>query len=387
MKFDRKFFRMALELMVMVLLFWWVISNISGILGFFAKALKIFSPFILGLCIAFVINIIMRALEKNLDFGAAKRKHPGLWQKLKRPLCMLLSFMLVFGAVAAIILIVVPEFTRTFGTLMEKAPQYSRKLQGWWNQLALLAGEYALELPSMKFDVQKVLNTVMGILTGGGKLVLNTTIGITTSVVSVLVNFFVALIFSVYILAGKEHYGASIKRILYAVFEVDTANNILDFFSLVHRVFSSFVTGQLTEAVIIGALCFVGMLIFGFPYAPVVAILVGFTALIPVFGAFIGTGIGAFLILLDTPIKAFWFVVFILVLQQLEGNLIYPKVVGKSVGLPAIFVLMAVTVGASTFGMLGMLISVPVVSVIYTVFNRWVELRLDDKHIDKDAIV
>ena len=370
MKFDRRFFRMVLQLMLLVLVFWWIITNLSGVLGFLGNVIGILSPFILGLCIAFVINIVMQALERQLCF-----RWRG-WQKLKRPLCMVLSFLLVFGAIAAIILLIVPEFSKTISSLMVKAPQYSTKLQGWWNDLVQLAGRYALELPNMNFDVQKILNVLMSVVTGGGKFVLDTTIGLTTSLVGVVINFFVALIFSIYILAGKERYGAGVKRLLYAVFDVDTVNRILDVLSLANRIFTSFVTGQLTEAVIIAGLCFVGMLLFGFPYAAVVSVLVGFTALIPVFGAFIGTGIGAFLILLDTPIKAFWFVVFILVLQQLEGNLIYPKVVGKSVGLPAIFVLMAVTVGAGAMGIVGMLISVPLFSLLYTLVNRWVDQRL-----------
>lgn len=386
MKFDRKLFNMLLQLAAVLLLLWWLLSNISVVLGFVGGVFKILSPFILGLCIAFVINIIMRSLEKGWCKVKVGKKAENIWHKLKRPVCIILSFIIVFGVICAIVFIVVPEFSQTIGSLMEKAPQYSSKLQGWWNELMVLGEKYALDLPNMNFDLQKIVDMGMGLLTGGGKLVINTTIGLTTSFVSGLVNFFVALIFSIYILAQKEVFGAAVKKILYAIFRPEIVNNILGFSSLVNRTFTSFVTGQLTEAVIIGSLCFIGMLIFKFPYAAVIAVLVGFTALIPVFGAFIGTGIGAFLILLDTPIKAVWFVVFILILQQLENNLIYPKVVGKSVGLPAVFVLMAVTIGASSFGIVGMLISVPTVSVIYTVFARWVDIRLKEKHIDETSI-
>ncbi len=386
MKFDRKLFNMLLQLSAVLLLFWWLLSNISIVLGFVGGVFKILSPFILGLCIAFVINIIMRSLEKGWCRLKVGKKAERIWHNLKRPICIFFSFIIVFGVIFAIVFIVVPEFSQTIAALMEKAPQYSSKLQSWWNELIVIGEKYALDLPNMSFDLQKVVDMGMGLLTGGGKLVINTTIGITTSFVSGIVNFFVALIFSIYILAQKEVFGAAVKKLLYAIFRPETVNNILGFSSLVNRTFTNFVTGQLTEAVIIGVLCFIGMLIFKFPYAAVIAVLVGFTALIPVFGAFIGTGIGAFLILLDTPIKALWFVVFIIILQQLENNLIYPKVVGKSVGLPAVFVLMAVTIGASSFGIMGMLISVPTVSVIYTVFARWVDIRLKEKHIDDAAI-
>lgn len=386
MKIDKKLFYTLLQLALTVMLFGWLLSNISVVIGFIKAFIKILSPFIIGLCIAFIINIIMRSLEKYWDKFLNKKKNTGLISKLKRPLCMLLSFIIVFGVVCAIVFIVVPEFSQTISSFVEKIPQYSSKLQGWWDSLIVLGERFALDLPEMNFDLKKLVDMGMGVITGGGKLVVNTTINITTSFVAGLVNFFVALIFSIYILAGKERYGASLKRVLYAAFKPDTVNTVLNFVSLVNRTFTNFVTGQLTEAVIIGFLCFVGMLIFSFPYAAVISVLVGFTALIPVFGAFIGTGIGAFLILLDAPIKAIWFVLFILVLQQLEGNLIYPKVVGKSVGLPALFVLMAVIVGADAFGIVGMLISVPMFSVAYTLITRWVALRIKDKNIDENLI-
>ena len=154
---------------------------------------------------------------------------------------------------------------------------------------------------------------------------------------------------------------------------------------MTNDIFTRFVTGQLTEACIIGILCFIGMLIFGMPYAAIISVLIGFTALIPIFGAFIGTGIGAFLILLENPLKAFWFVVFIIVLQQLEGNLIYPRVVGKSVGLPGIWVLTAVTIGGGLFGILGMLFSVPVCSVLYVLFRKFVNNRVKDEDTQTES--
>ena len=383
MKIDKKLFKTLFLLLAALMLFAWFLINISFAASIVKSLFKTISPFILGLCFAFVINIVMRSLENKWDKLAKKK---AVKPKIKRAICIVLSLVLVFGAVCAIAFIVVPEFTDTIASVMDKAPQYSIKLQNWWNSLMLLAERYALELPAMNFDLQKLIDMFMAVVTGGGKLVINTTIELTTSFVSGIINFFVALIFSIYILAGKETYGAAIKKLLYAIFRPETVNNILGFSGLVNRTFTNFVTGQLMEAVIIGSLCFVGMLIFRFPFATVVSILVGFTALIPVFGAFIGTGVGAFLILLDTPIKALWFIVFILILQQLENNLIYPKVVGKSVGLPAVFVLMAVTVGAGAFGIVGMLISVPCFSVVFTVVSRWVEIRIKDRHIDESLI-
>lgn len=179
--------------------------------------------------------------------------------------------------------------------------------------------------------------------------------------------------------AQKETLTGQAKKVVRALFSEKWAHWITDVARMTNRTFSNFVTGQLTEAVILGTLCFLGMLIFRLPYAGVISVLVGFTALIPIFGAFIGVGIGAFLILLVSPIKALWFILFFVILQQLEGNLIYPRVVGKSVGLPGIWVLAAVTVGGNAFGLAGMLLAVPLCSVLYTLARQGVNARLARK--------
>ena len=382
MKIDRKTFQMLASLLVLALLFWWLISNAASVLGFFSAVVKILSPFIIGLCIAFIVNIVLNMLERLWDKPAFKGKKADFWRKLKRPVCIVLSFIIVLGLISAVFFIVVPEFTRTIMGFVDKIPQYSKKIEVWWAQLMELAAVFALELPELHLEPQKIIDALTGFIGGFGKSFINTTIGFTSSVVSALVTFFVALVFSVYVLAQKELFAVACRKVLYALFSEKAVVSILSVLSLINRTFTNFVTGQLTEAVIIGSLCFVGMLVFAMPFASVISVLIGFTALIPVFGAFIGTIVGALLILLDTPVKALWFVVFILVLQQLENNLIYPKVVGKSVGLPAVFTLIAVTVGGGAFGFIGILISVPVCSVIYTLASRWVENKLLEKNIE-----
>lgn len=382
MKIDRKTFQTLASLLVLALLFWWLISNAASVLGFFAAVVKILSPFIIGLCIAFIVNIVLNLLERLWDKPAFKGKTAELWGRLKRPVCIVLSFIVVLGLISAVFFIVVPEFTRTIMGFVDKIPQYSKKIEIWWANVMELAAVFALELPELHLEPQKIIDALTSFIGGFGKSFINTTIGFTSSVVSALVSFFVAMVFSIYVLAQKELFSVACKKVLYALFSDKTVESVLSVASLINRTFTNFVTGQLTEAVIIGSLCFVGMLIFSMPFASVISVLVGFTALIPVFGAFIGTIIGALLILLDTPIKALWFVVFILVLQQLENNLIYPKVVGKSVGLPAVFTLIAVTVGGGAFGFIGILISVPVCSVIYTLASRWVENKLLEKNIE-----
>ena len=215
---------------------------------------------------------------------------------------------------------------------------------------------------------------------------MNTTFNVTASIVSVVVDIVLGVAFSLYVLAQKETLGRQFKKIIYALFNQQKADRLLDLTRLTDGVFTKFVTGQLTEAVIIGVLCFIGMLIFRMPYALVISVLVGFTALIPIFGALFGTAVGAFLILLESPVKAFWFVIFIIILQQLEGNLIYPRVVGKSVGLPGIWVLVAVTVGGSAMGIGGMLFAVPVATVLYVIFKEYIQKKYKEKDIHRNQM-
>lgn len=381
MRLDKKAFKMILLLLVLAVLFAWLIINISWVWGIIRKILGILSPFFLGLCIAFVMNIVLRPLER-LWLKLRPKKSGKLYGKLMRPVCLTLSLLIIFGIIFAIFFVVIPEFSRTLMSFVNKIPEYAGKIEQWWHQLSEHLAPLAVQLPELELNPEETIAKITGLIANGGMVFLNSTIGFTASVVSGLVNFFVALVFCIYILAQKEIFGSAMKRLAAALFSVERVNSIYGFFGLVNRAFTNYVTGQLTEAVIIGSLCFLGMLLLDMPYAPVISVLVGFTALIPVFGAFIGTAVGAFLILLDSPVKAFWFVVFILVLQQLEGNLIYPRVVGKSVGLPAILVLMAVTVGGSSFGVLGMLLSVPIFSVLYTLVCGAVDRRLREKGLE-----
>lgn len=200
----------------------------------------------------------------------------------------------------------------------------------------------------------------------------NTTLNITTSIVGALVNFLLALVFSLYLLAQKETLLAQSRRLLRRILPQKAADRLMHLLSLANNAFSSFVTGQVTEAFILGTLCCIGMLILRLPYALPVSVIIASLSLIPIFGAWIGAATGAFLIVFQSPIKALTFLIFLLILQQVEGNLIYPRVVGKSVGLPGLWVLAAVTVGGGAFGVLGMLLGVPVCSVVYALVQDFI---------------
>ena len=373
---NKKTFRQIMLLITFTLVVYWSLNHFNVLAALIKSIINIISPFIVGITIAFIVNVALRLLEKLWDKLLSNKKSPHL-HKFKRPLCLVLSLVLVLGLIFAIIFIVVPEFIASVESFVSMLPAYLDNAEKWWNDLSHMLNRFSVVLPEFNIDAEKLIESVGKFVSEKGQMFVNKTINITTSIFSAIFNFVISFAFSIYILAQKESLGIALSKLFRALLGEEKAAKLFAFAELVNKSFTNFVTGQLTEAVIIGFLCFVGMLIFGMPYASAISVLVGFTALIPVFGAFIGTAIGAFLILLVNPIKALWFVVFILVLQQLEGNLIYPKVVGKSVGLPGILVLAAVTIGGNAFGVVGMLLSVPICSIIYTLSTQAIEKRLN----------
>ena len=357
------------------MLLFWGVNHTAVVLEFLKGLLGVLSPFLVGLCFAFVINVLMRPIEGLWDRLAGEKRG----SRAKRPVCLLLSTLMIAGAIFILLFMVVPEIRRTGATIIDMFPQYLLRLEGWWGELTDFFEEFAIVLPQPELNLAELKKIVGDFLAGSGQIFVGKTLAITTSIFSGVFNLFFGLVFAFYVLAQKETLSRQLKKLLRAYLPARRVEQVLDFAALTKKIFTNFVTGQLTEALIIGALCFLGMSLFRMPYAPMISVLVGFTALIPVFGAFFGTAIGAFLILMVDPVKAFWFIIFIIVLQQLEGDFIYPKVVGKSVGLPGIWVLAAVTVGGSAFGMLGMLLSVPVCSVLYCTLSRSVNRRLKSR--------
>lgn len=377
-EFNRKTIVGVIIIAAFCILLFWGLNNSDKLLRLLQGLFGIISPLLIGLCLAFIINAVLKPLERlwNIIF---KRCSGRISQRLKRPICLLTSTLIVFGALFALVFMILPEFNRTIGSFAEKMPDYLSKLDEQWNKIVLFARGYGVVLPEFALNTDELMGTVSSFIKNNDGEIINLTLGIATSIFSGIVNAILGLAFSLYILAQKEKLSRNIKNTLFAFYPKKKVNRFFDFAQLTNRMFSNFVTGQFTEAVVIGVLCFIGMLVFRMPYAAVISLLVGATALIPIVGAFLGTAIGAVLILLVNPIQAVWFVIFIIVLQQLESNLIYPKVVGKSVGLPGIWVLAAVTIGGGLFGVMGMLLGVPICAVVYCILKETVAQRLKQK--------
>lgn len=343
--------------------------------------IDILEPFAVGGMIAFVLNLPMKFVEERL-LGRWKGKAA---DKLRRPLSLLAAIVFVAVLIVIVVMAVLPQLGRTINDLGQKIPEFFQQVVAWlgdlerqYPQLGQYLGPFLDSGESLEqswASMDQLAARLMDFLKEGGVSVITTTIGVASGIISTFVKGIISFIFALYILAAKEKLADQGKRILHAFAPEKVEKGTLSLCSLLYRNFSHFITGQCVEAVIIGTIFVITMSLFRMPYAVMIGVLIAFTALIPVVGAFIGCILGAFLILVDAPEMAFWFVVLFLIIQQIEGNLIYPRVVGESVGLPAIWVLAAVSVGGSLFGFAGMLVFIPLVSTGYMLLRDEVNAR------------
>lgn len=316
-------------------------------------------PLLLGAVMAYLVNILMTFYEHRL-FGRAAS---GAGLKLKRPLCMALAFATLLIIVVLLLVLVIPELVSCIRVIAAGVPGVVADFTKWCEEQGILPETIADSLAQI--DWKSRMTDIVRVLTAGVGSAANAIVNTVTSVVSGFVTFFMALIFSIYLLLGKEKLGRQLQKIMERYLKDGWNKKIRYVVGVVNDCFHRYIVGQCTEAVILGVLCMLGMLLIRLPYATMIGALIGFTALIPVAGAYIGAIVGAFMILTVAPVKALIFLVFIVILQQLEGNLIYPKVVGSSLGLPALWVLAAVTVGGGVMGISGMLLGVPLSAAIY----------------------
>ncbi|MBQ5810251.1 MAG: AI-2E family transporter [Clostridia bacterium] len=345
-------------------MFYW-----PGVSNAIATVFGALLPLAIGAMLAYVLNLMMSFYERHF-FPKSRTK---AIIKLRRPLCLTGSILTLLAVLAAVVLLVVPQLVSCIQLIVSKIPPAFESAVEYVAGLNILSKETLAYFRNINWEgmIEKVAN-VLSVGIGGA---MNIAIQVVTSVFSGIITAFLSIIFAVYILASKDKIGNQAKRAARQYIAPVWYQRLAYFFKTLNECFRNYIVGQCVEAVILGSLCAVGMLILGLPYAPMVGALVAFTALIPVAGAYIGAGFGAFVILMDSPMKALIFLIFIIVLQQVEGNLIYPKVVGDSVGLPGIWVLAAVTIGGGIMGVLGMLLSVPLAATAYRLVRHDVQKR------------
>lgn len=351
-------FKKWIILIVLAISIYWLFNNIGFIFGIIGKIIDVLSPFIIGIGLAYVLNIPMVKIEKFLKnkFGE---------ELPVRVISIAISLVLVISIFAFVLLLLIPELIGNIELLIDNIPILISKIEDF---VVGLLDKY----PDIQWEIEKMFNENSSnndILVNILNYILNGSINIISSIVSSVITIFTAFIFAIYMLSQKEMLQTSLKKLVYVYFNKNNANKVMEIASLSNTTFTKFISGQCLEASILGLIFFVVMSIFRFPYALIISLLTGVTAIIPIFGALISILIGAILIAITNPFQAFIFILVFLVIQQIEENFIYPKVVGKSVGLSPLWTLLVITVGGGLFGILGMLLGLPIASILYSLFN------------------
>ena len=383
MELNKENMRKIRWLIAFAVLLYLGIQNLAVVLKYVKLLWGLLLPFVLGGAMAFVLNVPMSFIERHL-FGKVREKNNKAGKaasKLARPVSLVLSIVFVILLILIVVLVVAPELGTTLVSVVKKVEEDIPLAQKWITDTFNGDSEIVKWASAIEIDPQKILDSIVSVLKNGADNLVSSTITVTMGIVSMAVNFAIGFVFACYVLLQKEKLGKQVLKATYAILPVKVVEYQSHVCTLASKIFASFITGQCIEAVILGSMFFVTMTIGRFPYAMLIGVLISFTALIPVFGGIIGCWVGFFLILMVSPLKAFMFLGLFLILQQIEGNLIYPHVVGNSVGLPAIWVLVAVTLGGNLMGLVGMLIFIPLVSVLYTLFREWVYARLDKKKV------
>ena len=385
MEFSKKNIKIILGIITFGIILFTASQNLTAVAGFLSGVLKILAPVIVGFCLAFILNIVMNFFEKKVFKGMAKSKKSAV-RSLVRPLSLVSTIIAMLGFIVLLMFIIIPQLEDTVTLLVEKIPVYYQNVVSWIDGLVERFGlEVSTEMlhnPQIKIeDIMAMAEKVFTFEATGD--ILNTTMGVTSSVVSGVVNLALGFIIAIYILAEKEKIGKFVNKILDAILPEKPYKHLCDICSVASNSFANFITGQFTDAFILAVLTFIGMLIFRFPSAAVVSVIIGISALIPVVGPIVGEVIGCLLIFMESPLKALLFLIFVLILQAIDNNFIYPKIVGKSVGLPGILVLVAVILGGNIGGILGVLLGVPTASAIYALVVDWLANKnKEDKNIE-----
>lgn len=362
-------YRKILEIVILGIICYWGLNHYEMIFKSISKLISVIMPFILGFIIAFILNVLMIRVEKVLNKFFTTNK----FQIIKRIASIILSILILLGVLLLVVKLVIPEISNAIKLIAASLPEVFETLEKWSK------GDSGISLQLKSFfdtvDAQSLTSEFSEFAKIGFTGVLGSTVDILSMFVNGIFNIIVGFVFAIYILMSKETLKRQTRKLLSTCLPPKITNKIIEIATISRTTFTNFIIGQTIEAIILGSLCALGMKIFGFPYAPMVGTLVGITAFIPIIGAFIGGGIGAFMIMTVDPMQALLFIIYLVILQQIEGDLIYPRVVGSSVGLPSIWVLFAVTVGGGLWGIVGVLFSVPTLSVIYLLLKEYINNR------------
>lgn len=385
MKLDRKNVRIILLIITFAVVLYTAAQNLAAIYGAVATVWNVFGVVITGLAMAFVLNVPLKLFENRVFYGMSEDRRPYV-RKMRRPVSLVCALVVTLGVIVILIAVILPQLTATVAEVASQLPNYINSVVQWLKDFLAGFGITVDALEDFSVDWEQVFSDLTTYLKEGsanvsesaasaGSSVVSTVTDVGGSVISTVMNTFLGLIVAVYVLAQKERIGRFMKRCIDAFLPHRASSAISRIASMASETFSNFVAGQFTDSCILGVLCYICMRIFRFPYPEVISVVIGVTSLVPMVGSFIGEVIGALLILIVSPIKALLFIVMVLAIQQVDGAFIYPRIVGKSVGLPGVAVFCAVIVGGNVAGVLGSLLGVPVCALLYALLREAVDAR------------
>lgn len=369
-------------LIVFTIFIWWLFENFKFVGWGFGIFLEISTPFIIGLVIAFILNKPMTLLEEKIF--DKKGLFKGKMSKHKRPISLLITIIIFAIVIALVLILVIPN-------LIEAGKEIAEKIPSYWDNLQVFIEKSSINYPQINEQIKNinfndVTSNLFSFLQGGFSNWIGSTFNVVTSIIGVFVSLAIGLVFSVYFLLQKESLIIGVKKFIYAIFPINVSDRIVYIGKITNESFSDFLFSQTLISIILGLLFLVIMLIFRFPYALMISVIITLTTIIPLIGPFIGLVIGAFLIFVEDPRMAGFFIILFLVLQQIEGNFIYPNLVGKKSGLSPVWILAAVTIGGSVFGIIGIIIFVPLFTVIHKLLKEYTDRKLEEKKIDQETI-
>lgn len=382
MNIKTKPMKKAMFLIVFAIFIWWLFSNFMLVGKVLNLLLGILAPFIVGLVIAFILNKPMSFIEEKLFRNEAP--FSGAKDKYKRPLSFIFTLIIFITAIALILILVIPNLVEAGEQLADKGPQYFENIQTYVKDSSI---KYSLINDQIqKIDFDSISESILSFVQGGFTNWIGSTFTVFSSVVGGFVSAGLGFVFAVYFILQKEELIFSIKKLLYAVFPLDVAQRISYIGKITNKSFSEFITAQVLDAFALGAMFLISMLIFSFPYALMVSVIITMSAFVPIIGAFVGLAISSFLIFVENPKMAGFFILLFFVIQQIDGNFIYPKIVGKSSGLSSVWILAAVTLGGSLMGVIGIVIFVPLFSVFQTLLKEYTDRKLHAKSLAHDQL-
>lgn len=385
MEFNRKNMLRVFFLAACIILFYLSFKHMDIVFSFIGWLVGVLTPFIIAGVVIFILNVPLKVIERHLFRPKKGKPVSSIKEKLRRPISIVLSISLFLVIIGVFLVIIIPEIGNSLKTIAEKIPDTITRMQEWIADMAKrddFMGELASQI---NIDWDTLNNTTVTFLQTNGTTLLNSAVTVISSVINAAVNMFLGIVLAVYILAQKEKISSSAKKLMYAVLPTKKADFAVEVGRLTNKSFYNSITGQMIECLIIGSLTALGMTIFGFPYAALGGVVVALMSWIPMFGIFIGSAIVALLLLATAdPMQALWFIIYMIILQQIEGNLIFPRVVGSRIGLPPIVMISAIVLFSAFFGLIGLLVSGPVTFVLYTLLRRFVYKRIDKKQISSE---